>query len=266
MPAAVHPVELVTRAWTPRGPASPATPHVVLIHGVTGWHRTWWRVGPALAAAGWRAVAVDLRGHGHSPPIAGAASVADFTADVAAVVERIGRPVALVGHSLGAAVGAELCFTRPQLLTRAVLEDPPAVTRSDDTAWQANLEREMRAARETPAAEIARERAEHPGWTAEDVRQNVEGRALADGDGILASFRREIRARVLPLAPRQIVPISYLLASEERSVFGGDARRLLEASLPANASLEVLDAGHTIHRDAYEPYLEHVLRWLEPAR
>ena len=52
MTAAADSVELVTRAWTPRGPATPETPHVVLVHGVTGWHRTWWRVGPALAAAG----------------------------------------------------------------------------------------------------------------------------------------------------------------------------------------------------------------------
>jgi pimeloyl-ACP methyl ester carboxylesterase len=266
MPAAARPVELVTRAWTPRGPASSETPHVVLVHGVTGWHRTWWRVGPALAAAGWRAVAIDLRGHGHSPRIEGSASVADFAADVRAVIERIGRPVALVGHSLGAAVGAELCFTRPELVTRAVLEDPPAVTRVDDTEWQANLEREMRAARETPAAEMARERAENPGWQVEDVRQNVEGRALADADGILASFRRETGARVLPLVPRQTVPISYLLATEERSVFRGDARHRLQATLPTNAAVEVIDAGHTIHRDAYDAYLAHVLRWLEPAR
>jgi len=263
MTAPPESVELVTRAWTPRGPASPETPHVILVHGVTGWHRTWWRVGPALATAGWRAVAVDLRGHGHSPRIEGAASVADFAADVAAVIERIARPVALVGHSLGAAIGAELGFTRPELVTRAVLEDPPAVTRADDVEWQANLEREMWAARETPAAEIARERAENPLWQAEDVRQNVEGRGLADADGILASFRRETGARVLPLAPRQTVPISYLLASEERSVFRGDARRQLAATLPANASLEVIDAGHTIHRDAYDAYLELVVRWLE---
>ena len=265
MPAP-EPVELVTRAWTPRGPASPETPHVVLVHGVTGWHRTWWRVGPALAAAGWRAVAVDLRGHGHSPRIEGWASVADLAADVVAVIERIGRPVALVGHSLGGAVAAELCFLRPDLVTRAVIEDPPAVTRATDTEWQANLDREMRAAREQPDAELARERGEHPGWAVEDVRQNVEGRALADAEGILASFRRETGARVGSLAPRQTVPISYLLATEERSVFAGEPRRQLEATLPSNAEITVIEAGHTIHRDAYDAYLAHVLRWLEPAR
>jgi pimeloyl-ACP methyl ester carboxylesterase len=140
------------------------------------------------------------------------------------------------------------------------------VTRTDDLEWQANLEREISAARETPAAEIARERAENPAWLVEDVRQNVEGRALADADGILASYRHETGARVLPLAPRQTVPISYLLAAEERSVFRGEARRQLAATLPANASLEVIEAGHTIHRDAYDAYLDHVLRWIEPAR
>ncbi len=79
------------------------------MHGVTGWHRTWWRVGPALADAGWRVVAVDLRGHGRSPRIDGTITVRDLADDLAAFVESLDRPVdAAIGHSLGAAVCAEL--------------------------------------------------------------------------------------------------------------------------------------------------------------
>ena len=65
---------LATHEWLPtETDAGAAAPVAILVHGITGWWRTWWRVGPALADHGWRVIAVDLRGHGESPPIHGAA-------------------------------------------------------------------------------------------------------------------------------------------------------------------------------------------------
>lgn len=257
---------LATHEW-PAGGSEAGAPVAVLVHGVTGWHRTWWRVGPALAERGWRVVAVDQRGHGHSPRIDGHASIGDFAADLAAVIDRLGAPVdALVGHSLGAAVCAELAFLRPEVARRLVLEDPPAVSRADDSPWLEKLEREIVAAAATPDAEARRERAENPSWLPEDVAQNVEGRALADGPGIVASFRRATGARVPDLVARLTVPALYLLAAEDRSVYVGQARRRLVADLPATSRLEVIDAGHTIHRDRFDDWMAAVLGWLEPAR
>src|SRR6187401_860017 len=99
--------ELATHEWLSRDGGSDA-PLAVLVHGVTGWWKTWWRVGPALAEAGWRVVATDLRGHGHSPRFNGPATVGDLATDLAAAIEASGAPAGLlVGHSLGATVGAE---------------------------------------------------------------------------------------------------------------------------------------------------------------
>ncbi|MGZ8563249.1 MAG: alpha/beta fold hydrolase, partial [Candidatus Limnocylindria bacterium] len=56
------PVELATHEWPPaQTDAEP--PVAVRVHGVTGWPRTGWRVGPALAARGWRVIAGHQRGH-----------------------------------------------------------------------------------------------------------------------------------------------------------------------------------------------------------
>jgi pimeloyl-ACP methyl ester carboxylesterase len=254
---------LALHEWLPVAADASDAPTAVLVHGVTGWHRTWWRVGPALAERGWRVVAVDQRGHGHSPRIDGHTTVPDLAADLAAAIERIGAPVgALIGHSLGAAVGAELAFERPDLVHRLVLEDPPSVIRADDVAWHANLEREHRAALDDAEGEIARELAENPSWLEEDARQDVEGKQLADLTGILATFRRDTGARVVDLVPRQNVPTLYVLAADDRSVFSGDARRQLERTLPATARMVVLDAGHTVHRDRFEEYTRVVLDWI----
>ncbi len=255
---------LATHEWPPARTDPSTAPTAVLVHGVTGWHRTWWRVGPALADAGWRAVAVDQRGHGTSPRIEGYTTVQELAADLAVAIERIGAPVeALIGHSLGAAVAAEMAFERPELVHRLVLEDPPSVVRADDAEWHAHLEREHHAAIDHPEAEIARELAENPRWLEEDARQDVEGKQLADLPGILATFRRDTGARVLDLVPRQTVPTLYVLGDESRSVFVGDARHQLEQTLPACGRLVVMDAGHTVHRDRFEEYTDAVLDWIQ---
>lgn len=258
-------VTLATHEWPPhQTDAGAPAPVAVLVHGVTGWWRTWWRVGPALAAHGWRVVAVDLRGHGASPRIEGHATIGDFAADLAKVIEREGaRADALIGHSLGAAVSAELAFRRPELVQRLVLEDPPAITRDDDSAWQTNLRRELRDAHADLEGEAARELGANPTWLEEDARQDVEGKRLADGEGIVTAFRGGIGARVPEVVPRLCVPTLYLLAAEGRSVFAGEARRRLATELPATARLVVVpDAGHTIHRDRFEVYVRTILEWM----
>src|SRR3990170_1149655 len=201
-------VLLATYEWSPsQTDAGAAAPVAVLVHGVTGWWRTWWRVGPALAAAGWRVIAVDLRGHGNSPRIEGRATIGDLAADLAAIVEHTGTPVdALIGHSLGAAVSAELASRRPELMRRLVLEDPPATAGADDLRWQSNLERELLAAHADLEGEVAREIASNPAWEEEDARQDVEGKQLADGDGIPASFRHDIGSPGAPPAPPAAAP------------------------------------------------------------
>ena len=244
--------------------AGAAAPVAVLVHGITGWWRTWWRVGPALADRGWRVIALDLPGHGGSPPIDGVARVETLASDVAATVDALEiAPVdVIVAHSLGAAVGMELAHRRPALMRRLVLEDPPGQTRADDVEFQANLEREVLAARSAPASEIRRELAENPAWLEEDARQDIEGKAACDLEGILASLRANTGVRAVELACRLRVPAFYLIADEERSVLGAERPRLI-GSLPPQASAVEFDSGHTIHRDRFDAYMSTLLRWLE---
>ena len=260
----MQPSLLATHEWQPGTDARVAAPVAVLVHGITGWWRTWWRVGPALAERGWRVVAVDLRGHGESPPIAGVATAESLAADVAAAIEAVAAaPVdAIIGHSLGAAVAMEVLHRRPEIARRAVLEDPPGQTRADDLEFQATLERETHAARTGLEAEVRRELAENPAWLPEDARQNVEGRAMCDRDGILASLRSNTGVRAIELAPMLRVSALYLIADVERSALGAARARLIR-SLPAEAEAVELASGHTIHRDRFDTYVAEVLRWLE---
>jgi pimeloyl-ACP methyl ester carboxylesterase len=259
-------VELAMHEWSQTGPGIRA-PSAVLVHGVTGWWRTWWRVGPALAERGWHVVGVDLRGHGGSPRIDGAVTVPELADDLIATLENLAPPVdLLLGHSLGAAVATDAAARRPDLLRRLVLEDPPSINRAGDTAWLANLERELSDARQSPEDEIARELSENPAWLPEDARQDVEGRRMADAAGILASMRQPTGARVGEIVPGLAMPTLVILGGEARSVFAGDARRRLTDELPPSARLVVIDAaGHTVHRDRYDEYFAALLGWLGDA-
>jgi esterase len=256
--------ELATHEWLSRTDIAGEAPVAVLVHGITGWHRTWWRVAPAIVARGWRAVGIDLRGHGTSPAIGGSITAAEFALDVEVTLDRLGlRTVdAIVAHSLGAAVTMELARRRPEIARRLVLEDPPGQTRADDVEYQVTLEREVLAARRDPEAEIRRELAENPTWLEEDAHQNVEGRARCDLDGILASLRGNTGVRSVDLAPQLRVPALYLVADEERSVLG-ERRAELLANLPPVARAIEFASGHTIHRDRTDEYNAAVLQWLE---
>lgn len=105
-------------------------PLVVLLHGFPEFWYSWRRQLPALASAGFRAVAPDLRGFNDSPrPHA----VADYRLrlvidDVAELVENLGAPCVLVGHDWGGLVAWYLAMSRPELVRKlAVLNIPHPV-------------------------------------------------------------------------------------------------------------------------------------------
>jgi pimeloyl-ACP methyl ester carboxylesterase len=75
---------------------------VLFLHGGGQTRHAWGKTADAVAAEGWRAVTLDLRGHGDSEWAPnGDYSFTAFCADCVAVVDQLGRPPVLVGASLG---------------------------------------------------------------------------------------------------------------------------------------------------------------------
>lgn len=106
--------------------AGPADgPAIVLVHGFGGSTWTWRHTLPALAAAGWHAVALDLRGFG----LAEKAWEADQTHAaqgrlVLDLMDDLGlRTAVLVGHSMGASVVAHATQLDPSRVRALVLVD-----------------------------------------------------------------------------------------------------------------------------------------------
>ncbi|MFJ8790722.1 alpha/beta fold hydrolase [Streptomyces sp. NPDC102462] len=103
-------------------------PLVLLVHGFPESWYSWRRQLPALAAAGYRAVAVDVRGYGRSskPAESGAYRMLDLVADNVAVVEALGeRSAVIVGHDWGATIAATSALVRPDVFSAVGLLSVP---------------------------------------------------------------------------------------------------------------------------------------------
>ena len=97
---------------------------LVLLHGLSA-NATSWAPVIARTAPEWRSYAVDLRGHGRSARTPGHYRLEDYVDDADRLLEVIGEPAVVVGHSLGSIVAASLAQDRHPLVAAVFLEDPP---------------------------------------------------------------------------------------------------------------------------------------------
>ena len=104
---------------------SGAGPPLLLVHGTTADHRRWAAISPQFERH-FTVYAMDRRGRGGSGDAPGY-DILREAEDVAAVVEAIGEPASVLGHSYGG-----LCSLEAALLTdkvsRLILYEPPIPT------------------------------------------------------------------------------------------------------------------------------------------
>ncbi|MGA8523329.1 MAG: alpha/beta hydrolase [Candidatus Dormiibacterota bacterium] len=99
-------------------------PLVVLVPGMGDLRATYRFVAPILRDAGYRVAATDLRGHGYSDSTFATYSDTETSADVVALIEKLGGPAVVVGNSMGAAAAVISAAERPELVSGLVLIGP----------------------------------------------------------------------------------------------------------------------------------------------
>lgn len=107
-------------------------PLVLLVHGFPESWYSWRHQLPALAAAGYRAVAIDVRGYGRSskPRDVAAYRMLAHVADNAAVVRALGEETAVIaGHDWGSPIAANSALLRPDVFTAVALLSVPYTPR-----------------------------------------------------------------------------------------------------------------------------------------
>jgi acyl transferase domain-containing protein/aryl carrier-like protein/dienelactone hydrolase len=112
-------------------------PAILCLHGVLEQGAIWDAIAPTLVAQGYRVIAPDLRGHGRSAHLGpeGNYQLLDHLADIDALTQELGlATLTVLGHSMGAMVGAALTVARPDRVKGLVLVEP--VVPGDDDGTQ----------------------------------------------------------------------------------------------------------------------------------
>ena len=250
------------RAWTTTQP-SPIS--VVLLHGVAGSVASWSRVGPALAAAGTSAFALDLRGHGGSVrPPPGSYTLAAAADDVTDFLTALplAAPV-LVGHCWGANIALALAtrHDRPSPdLTGLILEEPLATLSPRDNATTLQ---QLHAAIRNPADHLATLTRRH--WHPADRASVLHGLRTADPDIVTSVVHDGAAAGpLLPPLTQLTVPTLLLRADPRRGGMLTDTHwNLINQLLPAHSTARHLpDTPHDIHRGNYPAFMRHLQHFL----
>jgi pimeloyl-ACP methyl ester carboxylesterase len=106
------------------GPDHDRGPAVLFLHGLSADTTSY---SPVIARVGddYRTYALDFRGHGHSAHATGAYQLDGYVDDANRLLQLIGEPTIVVGHSLGAIVATALAQDSHPLVNAVFLEDPP---------------------------------------------------------------------------------------------------------------------------------------------
>ena len=216
----------------------------VLLHGLFGSTRAFDEVGPALAAQGYRAIAVDLPGHGHSPR-AGSYSI-ESVGD--AVLETVpGQPALAIGHSLGGLVLSRIVETLQP--AAAIYSDPGLSVPQERTDQPEDSMAEVAALLSMTEEQLA---AANPGMSVEQITADAAGYRRFD-----PAFMAAVGAPGALRAPSTpaTVPSLVLRAEESWTVPDTMARDLVALGFDVRT---IAGAGHGIDRDRPAEYLDAI--------
>ena len=106
-------------AYTETGAAD--APPLLIAHGLYGSGRNWGVIAKRLSDTR-RIITVDMRNHGNSFHV-DSQSYHDMAGDLGQVIDHIGAPMDVLGHSMGGKAAMVLAVTRPNSVQRLIVGD-----------------------------------------------------------------------------------------------------------------------------------------------
>jgi len=121
----VDDLNLIGDEWNRGAASAEAHPTILMLHGGGQNRHSWKNTGQILADGDFHVIALDSRGHGDSDRSPTATyTVEALCGDILQVLYQIGRPVAVVGASMGGLTGILAAHEAgPELVTKLVLVD-----------------------------------------------------------------------------------------------------------------------------------------------
>ncbi len=265
---------------------NPEAPPLILLHGGRDHCRNWDWVAERLCRD-WHVIAPDLRGHGDSEwPSDGHYPMANFVYDLAQLVHQQKlAPVTIIAHSLGGNISLRYAGVYPDAVKKLVaiegLGPSPRIAEKQEKLSIADrmvrwVEEQRalsgRLARRYPTIEdaLARMQAENTHLTAEQARHLTEHGVNQNEDGTY-SWKFDNYVRVWPpydmtrgaiteLWARITCPALLVYGTESWASNPTEDGRL-DAFRTASV-VQIEGAGHWVHHDRLDVFLDHVNRFL----
>jgi 3-oxoadipate enol-lactonase len=243
-----------------------AGPTVVMLHGIGGGHLAFAPQVETLASSGYRAVAWDMPGYGHSAPIE-PYNFKGLAQSCITLIEGLQcGGVALLGHSMGGMVAQEVIARRPELVSKLILCGTSASFGKPDDEWQ----REYIAQRTAPLdagqtmadlADVLVPQMVGPGSLPEGVRLATHCMSQVPA----STYRRALEALVtfdrranLPLIQ---VPTLVVAGEHDRNAPPAVMKKMA-AAIPRSTYLEMRGVGHLQNLEAPEDFDGLLLNFL----
>lgn len=252
-----------TPAFTSLGGRGPT---VLMLHGIGGGHLAFAPQVESLASAGYRAVAWDMPGYGHSAPIEPYTFKGLAQSCVQLIESLKVDNVILVGHSMGGMVAQEVVARRPELVSRLVLCGTSPAFGKPDGDWQ----REFIAQRTAPLdaghsmAELAETLVPQmvgPGSLPEGVRLATHCMGLVPA----ATYRRALECIVTFDRRGNLgnihVPTLLLAGEHDRNAPPAVMKKMAQA-IAGSTFLEMKGIGHLQNLEAPEEFDALLLNFL----
>jgi 3-oxoadipate enol-lactonase len=241
-------------------------PTVLMLHGVGGGHLAFAPQVETLASSGYRAVAWDMPGYGHSAPIE-PYNFKGLAQSCIALIESLKcGDVALLGHSMGGMVAQEVMARRPELVNKLILCATSPSFGKPEAQWQRNFIAQRTApldAGKTMAelAEVLVPQMVGPGSLPEGVRLATHCMSQIPA----STYRRALEA-ILSFdrraqLPQIQVPTLLLAGEHDRNAPPAMMKKMAEV-IPRSTFLEMPGVGHLLNLEAPDEFDGLVLNFL----
>ncbi len=241
-------------------------PTVVMLHGIGGGHLAFAPQVETLASSGYRAIAWDMPGYGHSAPIEPYTFKGLAESCIRLIQALKCDSVALVGHSMGGMVAQEVIARRPDLVNKLVLCGTTASFGKPDGDWQ----REFIAQRTAPLdaggsmaqlAEALVPQMVGPGSLPEGVKLATHCMSLVPA----ATYRRALEALVTFDRRANLeciaVPTLLIAGEHDRNAPPGVMKKMADA-IPRSSYIEMKGVGHLQNLEAPDDFDGFLLNFL----
>jgi 3-oxoadipate enol-lactonase len=245
-------------------------PVVVMTHCLHSDSGIWAEQVPALLANKYRVLRLDMRGHGGSAPGPDDCAMADYSDDVAKVLDVLGiDKVHYIGLSIGGMYGQTLALDHPQrLLSLMLCSTSPNAVPGGEGMWLERFNAVRKAGSVEPVADASMERWFTPAFKTrrparwKEVRDAISNTSIP---GYITAAKAVMNFDVIAQLPRITTPAIVLCGDSDPGTPPA-GNKLIAEKIPGARYYELKDARHCQNVEWQEQFNRIMLDWLTARR